>query len=51
MRAMADTQDRPLGPESDFKALLKRLIETPKAVLDEIEARRVKRKRRKKPAA
>ena len=42
-------QDRPLGPESDFKALLKRLIETPKAALDKIEAERVKRPRRKNP--
>lgn len=47
---MADAQDRPLGPESDFKALLKRMIDTPKAAFDKIEAERQKRPRRKKPA-
>lgn len=47
---MADAQDRPLGPEADFKALLKHLIDTPKAVLDKLEAERQKRPRRKKPA-
>jgi hypothetical protein len=47
---MPDHPDRPLGPESDFKALLKRLIDTPKAALDKIEAERLKRPRRKKPA-
>lgn len=47
---MADSADRPLGPEPQFKALLKRLIDTPKAALDKLEAERQKRPRRKKPA-
>src|SRR5271165_6854878 len=46
---MADTQDRTLRPESDFKALLKRLIDTPKAALDKLEAERQKRPRPQKP--
>jgi hypothetical protein len=48
---MPDAHDGPLGPEANFQALLKRLIDTPKAVLDKIEAERQKRPRRKKPAA
>jgi hypothetical protein len=47
---MAEPQDRPLGPEADFKALLRRLIDTPKAAFDKLEAERRKRPRRKKPA-
>ncbi len=46
---MADTHDRALGPEPQFKAILKRLIDTPKAALDKLEAERQKRPRRKKP--
>jgi len=46
-----ETPDRPLGPEPQFKAFLKALIDVPKSALTEIEARRIKRKRRKKPAA
>jgi hypothetical protein len=47
---MADAQDRPLGPEAHFKALLRRLIDTPKSALDKLEAERQKRPRRKKSA-
>jgi hypothetical protein len=48
--SMADSADRPLGPEPQFKALLKRLIDTPKSALDKLEAERQKRPSRKKPA-
>jgi hypothetical protein len=47
---MAELRDTPLPPEPIFKALLKRLIDTPKSKLIEAEAKRVKRPRRKKPA-
>jgi len=43
--------DRPLGPEPQFKAALKALLDMPKAALAEIEQKRTKRLRRKKPAA
>jgi len=43
-------EDRPLGPESQFKGFLKALIDVPKTVVEKIEAERPKRKRRKKPA-
>jgi hypothetical protein len=39
-----------MEPEVGFKALLKGLIDTPKAALDELEAQGQKRPRRKKPA-
>ena len=42
---------RPLPPEATFRAALKALIDLPKAALAEAEAKRVKRPRRKKPAA
>jgi hypothetical protein len=47
---MADAQDRPLGPEPQFRAFLKALIDVPKSAITEIEQKRVKRPRRKKPA-
>lgn len=40
---MADPTVGPLGPEFEFKALLKRLIDTPKAALDKLEVERKKR--------
>lgn len=43
--------ERPVGPESEFKSFLKRLIDVPKAIVDEREAKRPKRRRRKKRAA
>jgi hypothetical protein len=39
----------PLGPEPQFKALLNRLIDSPKPAFDVLEAERLKRPRRKKP--
>lgn len=47
---MAADQDRPLGPEPDFKAPLKRLIDTPNAAFDKIEAERRKRPGRRESA-
>jgi len=49
--AEGPTGQAPLVAEDHFKAVLKRLIDTPKAALAEAEQRRVKRERRKKPAA
>ncbi|HEX3456444.1 MAG TPA: hypothetical protein VHR97_00675 [Candidatus Baltobacteraceae bacterium] len=48
---MPEPNDRLLVAEDQFKAVLKRLADMPKAAFDKIEAERQKRPRRKKPAA
>jgi hypothetical protein len=48
---MAEPADRLLVAEEHFKSVLRDLIAVPRAALADAEAKRVKRKRRKKPAA